>query len=582
MGKKIAALKILSMISKNEPRYILFSIPHLLLSSALTMIGIYFPKFFIQQLENKMTFVSIATSVGMYIVILFVVKFVDSFIVYNIDICRERFTKRIRLQAGELTMKLPLASIEGASFGDKLAMANNITKIMDAFSILQSIIINCITIIGLTAIIIKLDAVFLLAIAIVLFIKGLFVYITYLYRKKRRVLYGENDRIGSYLESTAYFNKGAAKELRINAHINWFMKKVKAYRERMLSLQYEDFNHSMRFDVISSLLLSLQSFVILALLAKRVISGIIGIADFSMYFTTITTLTITLSSIITLVGDYNNKQVVLTDFDKLSVDMPVDGTKTENDLNGLDIVFEDVWFTYPNTDRFVLQNINVRIIHGEKVSIVGQNGAGKSTFIKLLCRFYRPTRGKITLGGVDIFDIDDRTYSQLLSAVFQDFQNFAFTVSENITMGKGDLLVKESPLSMWINRLPDGFETYNTCNFNAAGVELSGGEAQKLAILRAINKNTPILILDEPTASLDPLAECEIYDEYFNIAKNKTTIFISHRLASSTIADRIIFLENGKIAAYGTHEELNNNCEKYAYMYSLQLGSYEKLGIKDN
>lgn len=572
-GKTAISFKVLRMISKSEPGYFFFSVPHLILSSALTLLGVYFPKLFIEQLENGRGFPAIAAAVVIYIVILLNVKLADEFFVHKTEFCREHFSKQIRLRAGEIAMELPLGEIEGASFGDKLAMANNITQIMDAFSVLQNILIGFITIAGLSAIIIQLDVVFLLTVAVVLSAKVIFVCLTYRYRKKRRILYGENDRIGSYLESTAYFNQGAAKELRIDGLGDWFMKKIRGYREHMLLLQYQDFGRSALFDTISVVLLALQSFVILLLLAERVADGVVGIAEFTMYFAATTTLTVTLSSVVTQIGDYCQRQIYLSDFDQLSTGIPAPGTKTEKDLKGLDIVFEDVWFAYPNTDDFVLKNINIRIAQGEKISVVGQNGAGKTTFIKLLCRFYRPTRGKITIGGADIHDLEENTYRRLISAVFQDFQNFPFTVEENITMGR-EVNLSVSSLGGWIEGLPAGIKTYVTRNLAPDGVELSGGEGQKLAILRALNKKTPILILDEPTASLDPMAECEIYDEYFEIAKEKTTIFVSHRLASSTVSDHVVLFENGQITEYGSHAELMEMNGKYARLFNLQADKY--------
>ena len=357
--------------------------------------------------------------------------------------------------------------------------------------------------------------------------------------------------------------------------MRWIIKPHSRLKMRFLQLS----NLSLRINImqrenvqlfVSKVLTSVQ---ILVSLAKRVMDGIIGIADFTMYFSAVTVLTVTLSSVVSLIGDYNRRQLAVYDFDELSAGALESGTKTEKDLNGLDIVFEDVWFAYPNTDKFVLKNINIRIAEGEKLSVVGQNGAGKTTFIKLICRFYRPTRGRITLGGVDIHDIDKKDYSRLISAVFQDFCNFPFSVRENITMGNTGS-VSVFTLGKWIDRLPLGLETYVTRNFSLEGVELSGGEGQKLALLRAMNKNTPILILDEPTASLDPLTESEIYDEYFNIAKNKTTIFISHRLASSTIADHIVLFEDGQIIGYGSHEQLMKDCDTYARMFELQRQGY--------
>ena len=245
---------------------------------------------------------------------------------------------------------------------------------------------------------------------------------------------------------------------------------------------------------------------------------------------------------------------------------------------GLDIVFENVSFKYPNTEKYVLENINIRIPAGEKLSVVGKNGAGKSTFIKLLCRFYKPTKGRITIGGVDIENIGDEEYNKLIAAVFQDYQNLAFTIGENVSMGRAknnvELLLCDIGLGTLINRLPNGADTYLTRSFDSNGVELSGGEGQKLAIARAVYKNSPILILDEPTAALDPKAESEIYDSYFRIAAKKTTIFISHRLSSSTVADKIALFENGKIMEYGTHTELMKNDGEYARMFGLQKKAY--------
>jgi ABC-type multidrug transport system fused ATPase/permease subunit len=208
------------------------------------------------------------------------------------------------------------------------------------------------------------------------------------------------------------------------------------------------------------------------------------------------------------------------------------------------------------------------------------NGAGKSTFIKLLCKFYRPASGKITLNGVDIWDMPNEEYYKIISAVFQDFANLSFTLKENIAMNdNGDMdkiaeIIDGVGLKERIDELSNGYETYLTKSFDSGGIEFSGGQAQKIAIARAVYKNTPMLILDEPTANLDPKAEGEIYTDFFNMAKNKTTIFISHRLAASTIADNIAVFSDGKIAEYGSHNELMKQNGIYAEMYRKQSQQY--------
>ncbi len=578
-NKLAESFGIFALIGKYEPCYLAFSIPQMLLASVLTVFCVYFPKLFIEQLESGGAYRKIAVNILLYIAIMLVIKGLQSFFGNKSTFYIERFSKKIQKKAGELTMALPLESMEGANFSDKLAMANNVSQTIGALGILQSIISNIITIAGLSAIITSLDIIFIITVGIVLLIKILFVYLTYRHNKKRRKEYAANDRVGDYLSNVAYFNPGAAKELRINNIGDWFMTKISGYREKMLRMQYGDFGRGALFECISAVIMAVQSFVILAVLSSRVIDGFIGIADFTMYFSAVTVLISTLSAIVGEIGEYNRQQLYLSDFDALAGDGDKKHYESSDTVPaGLDIVFENVSFKYPNTEKYVLENINIRIPAGEKLSVVGKNGAGKSTFIKLLCRFYKPTKGRITIGGVDIENIGDEEYNKLIAAVFQDYQNLAFTIGENVSMGRAknnvELLLCDIGLGTLINRLPNGADTYLTRSFDSNGVELSGGEGQKLAIARAVYKNSPILILDEPTAALDPKAESEIYDSYFRIAAKKTTIFISHRLSSSTVADKIALFENGKIMEYGTHTELMKNDGEYARMFGLQKKAY--------
>jgi ABC-type multidrug transport system fused ATPase/permease subunit len=192
--------------------------------------------------------------------------------------------------------------------------------------------------------------------------------------------------------------------------------------------------------------------------------------------------------------------------------------KTYEFPENIEIEFSDVWFAYPGSDNYVLQGINIKITNREKLAVVGYNGAGKSTFIKLLCKFYQPTKGKITLNGNDIREIPNEKYQQIISAVFQDFATLAFTISVNISMGEsgGDLpkVILKAELSEFITSLPNGTDTFISKKFSSESIELSGGQGQKIALARALYKNAPILILDEPTASLDLKAESELYETF--------------------------------------------------------------------
>lgn len=251
-----------------------------------------------------------------------------------------------------------------------------------------------------------------------------------------------------------------------------------------------------------------------------------------------------------------------------------------------EIEFKDVSFSYPGTDRKVLDRISIKIVPGEKLSIVGLNGAGKTTFIKLLCRLYDPTEGIILLDGIDIREYELSSYVEQFAPVFQDFKMFAFTFEENIAVKESEELseeekvrcqevVKQLELDGLLQKLPNGLQTKMMKIFDEEGVEPSGGEQQKLALARALYKDSPVLILDEPTAALDPIAEYEIYRQFNELVHNKTAFYISHRLSSCKFCDRIAVFSDGKIAEYGDHNTLVSIPNGiYAKMFEAQAQYY--------
>lgn len=232
------------------------------------------------------------------------------------------------------------------------------------------------------------------------------------------------------------------------------------------------------------------------------------------------------------------------------------GSLPVKDIQDHVLEFEDVSFAYPGSDRMVLEHVNLRLSGRERVALVGQNGCGKSTLIKLICRLYEPSKGRITLDGVDIREISRDAYMDFLSVVFQDYQIFAATLGENIAMeadadkGKIERVIGEIGLKL------TGQDTPLRRDLEEDGIEVSGGEGQKIAIARALYKNAPMVILDEPTASLDPLSESEIYEKFGALVEGKMALFISHRLSSCRLCDRILVLQGGRIVQDGSHEEL--------------------------
>lgn len=244
-----------------------------------------------------------------------------------------------------------------------------------------------------------------------------------------------------------------------------------------------------------------------------------------------------------------------------------------------ELAFEHVSFHYPGSDVTVLKDVNCRLRIRGKLALVGRNGAGKTTFIKLLCRLYEPTEGRITLNGVDIRKYDEEEYRGLFGVVFQDFKLFAFPVRENITAGfpGQEEKIREALCRADADKLVEGMEkkldTWLYKDYED-GVEISGGEAQKLALARALYKDAPVVVLDEPTAALDPKAEAEVYARFNEMVEGKTSIYISHRMSSCRFCDDIIVFENGRIAQRGSHEELLAAGGCYAGMWNAQARYY--------
>ena len=254
------------------------------------------------------------------------------------------------------------------------------------------------------------------------------------------------------------------------------------------------------------------------------------------------------------------------------------------DFRGLE--FHNVSFHYAGQETEVLHQVNLSIQAGEKIALVGQNGAGKSTIVKLLMRLYDPTQGEIRLNGVDIRQYRLDEYRALFGVVFQDYRIFSAPVKENVLLhpcGDGDEAIvadalQNSGIQEKVRSLPHGMDTVLTREFDEEGAVLSGGEAQKISIARIFAKDCELVIMDEPSSALDPIAEHAMYDNMMRACQNKSVIFISHRLASAAMADRIYLLENGRIVEQGSHAELMRHGGRYQEMFSIQAKNYGEKG----
>ncbi|HHT81925.1 MAG TPA: ABC transporter ATP-binding protein [Acholeplasmataceae bacterium] len=427
-------------------------------------------------------------------------------------------------------------------------------------------------------------------ILIVLVMSLINIYLSHKANEYVKKIYPETSKLGRerYFLLQDLTDPRYGKDIRIFKMKNWFIKIFDTLTKKRVDFSSKTHLRYLLANASDSIFLFIRDAIAYALLIVMVIDGKIDVATFTFLIGLVFGFTAWVNG---FTESFNNLRRMNIDVNyyREFVEMP----NVFNHQKGLDIsklthpikiTFKDVTFTYPDTDKVILENFNLEIKAGEKLAVVGPNGSGKTTLIKLLTGLYRPTSGQILINDIDILEFNINDYMELFSVVFQDSEPLAFTILENVTtkpQGKEDRnrfndAIKKAGLKEKIDSLPNKELTYITQHFETSGISLSGGETQKLMLARALYKNAPILVLDEPTSALDPLNEERMYKAYDEFTKGNTSIFISHRLSSTRFCDRIIYLEFGKILEVGTHDELMALNGQYKYIFDVQSQYYKE------
>ncbi|WP_312102423.1 ABC transporter ATP-binding protein [Lachnoclostridium sp.] len=571
---------------QNKALYIWLTV-YTIAAAIYPFFGIVLPKLLIGELvlgdlANVKTVVTIIVG---YLILASIVGFIKS---YTSNCAYPRIT-RLRIDyIGEIFDKIVSADyqyMEDSTFFNKNeraleATSSNNNGVEGVYHKLFEIPAVMISVLVLVVVIGMVNPLILLGLIVNLFVT---IYISrnvHKHEYKRKEQLAKADRKKRYYYQTTHdFSYG--KDIRLyglsGRILSNYNKEISGY----IAVKNQIFNREYALGYIGLLTLLLSDALTYGILIKKVVDGM-SIADFSMYLAAVVSLSVMLKSFSEQISFIINETHYVYDFyNFLDRDLGAKGGENKAIKDDtLEIEFDNVSFKYPNTDQYIIKNLNFKINKGERLAIVGVNGAGKSTIVKLMIGLFDVTEGEIRINQIPIKLFDKKELYDMFAVVFQDINVLAFTVNENVACtseGIDDARVEKAldrvGLTEKIGELPKGREQMMLKIIEADGTEFSGGQSQKLAIARALYKDSAMVIMDEPTAALDALAEAEIYENFSELVKGKTAVYISHRLASTKFCDKIALFDKDGLKEYGNHEELMKLGGLYNHMFSVQ-GKY--------
>lgn len=552
-------------------------------------IWIYIPKFLIDELLGGKRLDVIIRILAIGLIAAAIIGFLTEYLQGNfrmkMNVIRYNFIHML----SEKSMKMDFPYTEDPSTLNDINIAMRTVQspmngvgivILKIFSILGSVI----GLFGFVAIIFNLSPVILLILLITTVLSYFIMIKAKNYERSRKDDLANEER-KSYYSSSTLSDFQFGKDIRVYGLKDILLSKKDESNRRLLKITKDIQSCIFKASILDGVLFFIRELIIYFYLIYKVLYDSLNIGDFVMYSVAMNSFATWMDTTMKDMSTIRIQSLYINDFREfLNKKEPEESLNPVEipDLEKYEIEFDNISFKYPNSDRYIFKDFSLKINPGERLAIVGINGAGKTTLVKLLTRLYVPNSGLIKINGININDFKLEEYIDLISIVFQDIRIFPFNIKENISFShasddnKLKNVLEQSGLKEKIEGLENGLETNMLKILDEEGIELSGGENQKLAIARALYKNGKILIMDEPTASLDSLAEYKLYQSFDELISGKTAIYISHRLSSTRFCNKIVFIENGELKEYGTHDELMDLGKLYRNMFDIQARYYKE------
>lgn len=573
--------KFMKIAFKAYKPYFFVLLFNTLVSSATTIFSAYTLSLLIRILENgdfKRAVWMGAILVGIEVVLAFLGHYTQKLLAVHQGKMKEAIDHTISAKI----LSLPFQYLEDPYYMELKKNAqmgvNNMGAIYSLMWSITRILSSVISIIGLAAVIVSFDPILIIILVVGIALNILIVLCSLKFQVKiYKDLLPINYKYGYYLNTL--MNPKNCKDFRLYTIEQHLFSNLKDFS----NLTYKNFVKVWRksgiFECLISAIRYVQMAIVYILVGIKTLAEHTPISAFSLTITSAISFSDCVSQIINSGSDYIRAIQYITPMIEI---MAVKETEDEGKekLEEIEsITFSHVFFKYPKTENYILEDISFTIHKGEKISVVGLNGAGKTTIVKLLCRLYSVSSGEILINQIPIENYKMKPYLERISAVFQDYKLFLYSIRENILPNGETAEVKkiceDVGISEKIEELPNQYESTLSKSYEEDGVELSGGQHQKIAIARALAKDSDLLILDEPTSALDPLAEAEIYENFNALAKEKTAIYISHRLSSSVFCDKILVLDAGKVKSFDSHENLMKDKDSLYYkLFTTQAKNY--------